>query len=104
MKKFLAVGVVSGLVLLAGCAQVQTVENELCAKIARLPPLVVATLDAQPASSAIGTLWAYQKSACVAGVPALGVTSGWGAMVWGQLKVIIPQVLPQLLPLLVGLL
>jgi len=94
----------AALLAVASCAQVQSVETDLCAKIAVLPPTVVATLDAQDPHSALGTLWAYQKSACVMGQPAAGVAAGFGAMIWGELKVLIPQLLPQLIPFLVGLL
>ncbi len=101
VRRLLAVALVVGL---AGCVQVQSVESEICMRIAAMPPAAVAALDAQDPHSTLGVLWAQQKSACIAGLPAPGVTPVWTAMIWGQLKVLIPMVLPYLMPLLIGLL
>ena len=89
---------------LAGCSQVSSVVSTTCADLAKMPPAAVAVLDAQDPHSALGVLWADTKSACANGVPAVGVTADWGGMVWGELKVLIPQLLPALVPLLLGLL
>ncbi len=88
----------------SGCAQVQQAESNICSTVTALPPFVVATLDVQDTHSVIGSLWAYQKSACVGALSAPGVSISWGSMLWGELKVLIPQMLPQLLPMLVGFL
>lgn len=97
---------VACLALVAGCtpAQVSTSVSTACTDIARLPPQAVAVLNAQDPHSALGVLWIDAQAACVAGAPTPGVNATWGAMVWGEVKALIPQVLPMLVPLLVGLL
>ena len=99
-----AVAVVTLAAVLASCAPLSTAVSTACTDIAAMPPAATAALDAQDPHSAVGVLWADAKAACVAGVPAVGVSESFGGMVWGELKVLIPQVLPTLLPLLVGLL
>ena len=94
--------VCAGLLLLASCSQLTTAANTVCTDIAGLPPAATASLDAQDQHSALGVLWADAKSACANGVPAPGISESWGGMVWGELKVLIPQVLPSLLPILIG--
>lgn len=89
---------------LNACSQLTQTENAICARIAAMPPSAVAILDAQDPHGVIGNLWAYQKSACVNGLPAAGVSTSFGAMIWGELKVLIPQLLPMLVPVLIGLL
>jgi hypothetical protein len=89
---------------LGGCAQLTGAFKTACTDMAALPPAVVATLDAQNPHSTLGVLWADAKSACVNGVPVAGVDESWRAMIWGEMKVLIPQLLPALIPLLVGLL
>jgi len=89
---------------LSACSALTTTVSTVCVDIAALPPAAVAVLNAQDPHSAIGVLWADAKVACVAGVPAAGVSTDWAGMIWGELKVLIPQVLPALLPLLIGLL
>ena len=104
MKHILAsLGLVT-LLALGGCQQAATAVSTACADIAAMPPAATAALDAQDAHIAIGVLWADAKSACANGVPVAGVTVSWGAMVWNEVKALIPQVLPSLLPLVVGLL
>jgi hypothetical protein len=95
---------VAAILGLAACTQVAQVETTVCTDLAKIPPGAAAALDAQDPHSAIGVLWADAKAACANGVPAPGVSADWGGMIWGELKVLIPQVLPSLLPLLLGLL
>lgn len=68
-----------------------------------MPPAAIASLNALDPHSAIGVIWADAKSACTNGAPAPGVSVSWGSMLWGELKVLIPQMLPSLIPMLVGL-
>ena len=100
MRKFIAPILISGMLVVGGCAQVKTV----CTDLAAMPPAAAAALDAQDLHSAGGILWADTKAACTNGVPTLGVDQSWGSMVWDELKALIPQVLPSLLPLLIGIL
>ena len=97
---------VACLALVAGCTptQVSTTVSQACTDIAKLPAAATATLNAQDPHSALGVLWLDAQAACVAGAPVAGVDATWGAMVWGEVKALIPQVLPMLVPLLVGLL
>ncbi len=103
-RKFLAVPILALPLALGGCPQFTTAVSTVCTDIAKMPPAAVAVLDAQDPHSAVGVLWSDAKAACIAGVPAPGVSQDWGGMVWGELKVLIPQLLPQLIPLLFGLL
>ncbi len=102
-KAVLAAALVLPLAL-NGCADLTTAVSTVCGDLARMPLAAVATLDAQDPHSAIGVLWADAKSACVAGAPAAGVSTDWTGMIFGELKVLIPQLLPQLIPPLIGLL
>ncbi|HEX3862748.1 MAG TPA: hypothetical protein VHY35_13740 [Stellaceae bacterium] len=99
--------VVLGLSLLAGgCtqAQVQTATNTASAvctdvQAAESNAAVAGPLDAEDPHSALGVLWADAKSACTNGVPAVGVSTDWGALVWSEAK----QLVPVVLPILIGL-
>ena len=89
--------------LLWACAQVGQAVTTVCGDVARLPGPALAALDGQDPHSALGVIWADVKAGCANGVPAAGVSADWVGMVWGELKVLIPQALPSLLPILVGL-
>ena len=91
---------VAGVLSLASCAQIAAVEKTVCDDIAKLPVSVTSTLDAEDPHSALGVLWADVKAGCANGVPVVGVSQTWTAMVWGMLKVIAPTVLPWLIGLL----
>jgi hypothetical protein len=104
MKRFLSVTLAAVVLSVGACAPLTTAVNTVCTDIAKMPPAAVAVLDAQDPHAAVGVLWADAKAACVAGVPVVGVDASWTGTVWGELKVLIPQVVPALIPLLIGLL
>ena len=87
-----------------GGGPISTAVSTVCTDLSKMPVAAVAMLDSQDPHSAIGVLWADARSFCANGVPTAGVSTGWGALVWGEVKTLIPVVLPQLFPLLVGLL
>src|SRR5690349_9045881 len=101
MKKYLGIAAVALPLAMSGCQPFMSGFTTACADIASMPPAAVAALNAQDPHSAIGVLWADAKSACVAGLPAVGVDQSWGGMIWGELKVLIPQLLPSLIPILI---
>lgn len=101
--RWLAPAACASLLLIASCQQATTAFDTTCADIAAMPPAAVAVLDAQDPHSALGVIWADAKSACSNGIPVPGVSASWGSMLWGELKVLIPQLLPSLLPILIGL-
>ena len=82
-----------------GCSTVTSAVTGVCTDIANLPPTAVSVLQGQPASSALGVLWADAKSGCANGVAVAGVDTSWTGQVWGMLKAIAPTVIPMLLGL-----
>lgn len=88
----------------SGCAQVAQVANTVCTDMAKIPPDAAAALNALDPHTALGVYWADAKSACINGVPTVGVTGDWANQMWGAVKGLLPQVLPSLIPLLVGIL
>lgn len=103
MKSYLAAAIAVPL-LLGGCSQFTQAVSTACSDIARMPPVAVAVMDAQDPHSTVGVIWANMKSGCANGLPVVGVDQSWSGMLWGELKVLIPQLLPQLIPVLFGLL
>lgn len=69
----------------------------VCADIAKLPPLVTTALAAEPATSALGVLWADAKAGCATGSTA---STDWTGMVWGMIRTLAPTVIPLLATLI----
>ena len=97
-------GIFGAVLWLAACASATPGPAAgVCSDIGSMVPAAVAALDGQPATSAVGVLWADVKAGC-ATAASVSASPDWTGMVWGELKALIPQVLPTLLPLLIGLL
>ena len=88
----------------SGCQQAAQVADTVCTDMAAMPPAAAAALNSLDPKSALGVYWADAKSACLNGVPTVGVSGDWRGQMWQAVKMLIPQVLPSLLPMLVGLL
>lgn len=81
-------------------AAVSSGVSQVCSDVALLPIAVTRALDAQAPTSALGVLWADAKAGCSVGAPALGVSTDWTALVFGELKALAPVAIPWLIGLL----
>lgn len=93
---------ISLLALTACTSQTQEQFSKVCAEIQTIQtnPNVAPVLNAQDPHSAVGVLWADAKSACNNGIPVVGVSTDWSALVWGEIKALAPIVLPILIELI----
>lgn len=87
-----AVALALGLGACAGATSTQ----DVCGAVAAVgaDPVVMAYLEAQPPTSAIGVLWADVGAACKSGTLASGVNQNWAQQVLTDLVALVPSLLP----------
>jgi len=88
----LAAGALALALGLGACAG-STPTQDVCGAVTAVEadPAAIAYLNAQPATSAIGVVWADISTACKSGTLASGVNQSWAQQVWQDLVALVPM-------------